>query len=440
MFLQSIENLNPNFVPLTNGTNLVCTTKSSGGLSINFFPTDVTLEKGESKIQLDYNELAAIAIKRKETKIFIKLNEKKLVYEVSDSEKASQDEEFLNSVQKAFSDGAEDSPYENVRILCEENGIFFDGNYNKYLYHLIFEYNSLFNLILQNGVFPENCSIEFILKEHSASAFDNASGTVTSLANSFLSGNLIGSLINAGKKIAKSLGNEMIGNSGILVVTNENVIFAKGTDVEIIGEDIPEAWDALDAERDETMQGAMDIYKDGTKILDNVSAKLWSEYKNVLRKLKNHPKQNLIESDSDLETEYSSSEDNSDSFNASENSNDDDIEEKLTKLKRMADNGLMTSDDYEKKKNEILGLNSGEKTSVTLQTQQKQESQTNVKTVNKAVPLEKKTMENTAITDEKPKKKHGCLIAFLITIGVLVVVPILIIFISAFIEVMSEPL
>lgn len=419
MFLQSIENLNPNFVPLTNGTNLVCTAKSSGGLLINFFPTDVTLEKGESKIQLDYNELAAIAIKRKETKIFIKLNEKKLVYEVSDSEKASQDEDFLNSVREAFTDGAEDSPYENVRILCEENGIFFDGKYSKYLYHLIFEYNALFNLILQNGVLPENCSIEFILEDHTAGILDNASGTVTSLAGSLLSGNLVGSLINAGKRIAKSIGNEIIGNSGILVVTNENVIFAKGTDVEVIGEDIPEAFDALDAERDETMQGAMDIYKDGTKILDNVSAKLWSEYKNVLRKLKNHPKQNLIKNDS--ETEDSSFENSSDSFNTSENSNDDDIEEKLTKLKRMADNGLISNDDYEKKKNEILGLNPTEnKTIQSAQNISVQTPSVNPQTNGKAPQLEKKQIENTAITDEKPKKKmHGCLRAFLITIGVI---------------------
>lgn len=422
MFLQSIENLNPNFVPLTNGTNLVCTAKSSGGLLINFFPADVTIEKGESKIQLDYNELAAIAVKRKETKIFIKLNEKKLVYEVSDSEKASQDEEFLNSVREAFSNGAEDSPYENVRILCEENGIFFDGKYNKYLYHLIFEYNNLFDLILQNGVLPENCSIEFFLKENSASAFDNASGTVTSLAGSLLSGNLVGSLVNAGKKIAKSLGNEMIGNSGILVVTSENVIFAKGTDVEVIGEDIQEAWDALDAERDETMQGAMDIYKDGTKILDNVSAKLWSEYKNVLRKLKNHPKQNLIENNSNLETEDSSFEDNSDSFNASENSNndDDDIEEKLTKLKRMADNGLISSDDYEKKKNEILGFNPTEnKTIQSAQNIPAQNPSVNSQANGKAPQLEKKQIENSATTEKPKKKMHGCLKAFLITLGVI---------------------
>lgn len=423
MFLQSIENLNPNFVPLTNGTNLVCTAKSSGGLLINFFPTDVTLENGESKIQLDYNELAAIAVKRKETKIFIKLNEKKLVYEVSDSEKASQDEEFLNSLREAFTDGAEDSPYENVRILCEENGIFFDGNYNKYLYHLIFEYNALFNLILQNGVLPENCSIEFILEDHTAGILDNASGTVTSLANSFLSGNLVGSLINVGKRIAKSVGNEIIGNSGILVVTNENVIFAKGTDVEVIGEDIPEAFDALDAERDETMQGAMDIYKDGTKILDNVSAKLWSEYKNVLRKLKNHPKQNLIEDNSNSDFE----EDN-ESFEETPSDSVDDVEEKLTKLKRMADNGLISNDDYEKKKNEILGLNPSENKSI----QSAQKTSENPQTTGKAPQLEKKQIENTA-TDEKPKKKmHGCLRAFLITLGVIFGLFVLLIIIAIF--------
>lgn len=434
MFLQSIQNLKLTYASLDEKSELICFLKTSGGLLLNFFPAFVTFSKDQSQIKLDYDELAAVAVKRSGTNVSVVLNSKKISCSALDEEKASQDENLLKSIHDVFRDGSDSSPYENVRILCEENGIFFDGNYNKYLYHLIFEYNNLFNLILQNNVIPENSSIEFLLEEHTAGVFDNAAGTVTNLANSFFSGNLVGTLIDAGKRIAKSVGNELIGNSGIIVVTNENVLFAKGTDVEVIGDDIQEAWDALEAERDTTIQGAMDIYHDGAKILDNVSGKLWSEYKNVLRKLKNHPKQNLIEDNSNGfdDSESLSFEQNADS------SSNDDVEEKLTKLKRMLDNGLISSDDYDRKKNEILGLgSSGKNLSANIPSDEKK-TPANSQPAGKAIPLEKKKVVNNA--DEKSKKKHGCLIAFLIAIGVFVVLPFLIIFIVAFVEVLSEPI
>lgn len=414
MFLEKIEKFNPEYESLNTNSNsyleLICTVKSPSGVMVQFFPTYVTFKKDGTQKNFDYDEFAAISVKKSGTNISITLNKKNISYDVEAAEKANQDVEFLKSLIKTFEDGSSSSPYENVRLICEENGIFFDGNYNKYLYHLIFEYHNFFNLIVQNGVLSENCSIEYILEEHTAGIFDNATGTVTSLANSFLSGNLFGSLVNAGKRVVKSIGNEMIGNSGILVVTNENVIFAKGDTVQLIGDDLQDALDSLEAERDETMQGAMDIFYDGTKILDNVSGKFWSEYRNTVRNLKNHPKQNLIENDSEISEESNSFSENPESQNSS--FTEDDIEEKLTKLKRMADNGLISNDDYEKKKNEILGIETASQKSN--ESQQVQISQPQ----GKAPPLEKKQVENIA-TNEKPKKMHGCLRAFLITIGVI---------------------
>lgn len=413
MFLEKIENFNPKYESLNTNSNsyseLICTIKSPSGVMVQFFPTYVTFKKDGTQKNFDYDEFAAISVKKSGSNISITLNKKNISYNTEEAEKANQDAEFLKSLIKTFEDGSSSSPYENVRLICEENGIFFDGNYNKYLYHLIFEYHNFFNLIVQNGVLSENCSIEYILEEHTAGILDNAAGTVTSLASSFLSGNIVSSLVNAGKRIAKSIGNEMIGNSGILVVTNENVIFAKGDTVQLIGDDLQDALDSLEAERDETMQGAMDIFYDGTKILDNVSGKFWSEYRNTVRNLKNHPKQNLIENDSEIAEESNSFSENLESQNSS--FTEDDIEEKLTKLKRMADNGLISNDDYEKKKNEILGIETAPQKSN--ESQQVQISQPQ----GKAPPLEKKHVENIA-TNEKPKKMHGCLRAFLITIGV----------------------
>lgn len=423
MFLEKIEKFNPNYESLnsTSNSELICTVKSPSCVMVQFFPTYVTLKKDGTQKNFDYDEFAAISVKKTGTNISITLNKKNISYDVKETEKAVQENDFLKSLIKAFKDGASSSPYENVRLICEENDIFFDGNYNKYLYHLIFEYHIFFNLIVQNGVLSEHCSIEYILEEHTAGVFDNASGTVTSLANSFLSGNLVGSLINAGKRIAKSIGNEIIGNSGILVVTNENVIYAKGDTVQVIGDDLQDALESLEVERDETMQGAMDIFYDGTKILDNVSGKYWSEYRNTVRNLKKHPKQNLIDDNNEDYEENNSSSVNLEAQNCS--FTEDDIEKKLTKLKRLADNGLISSDDYEKKKNEILGIETVSQT--TKPSQQMQITQFQ----RKAPPLEKKQVENIT-TNEKPKKMHGCLRAFLITIGVILSLFVLLIIIA----------
>ena len=185
MFIEVIQKFSPNYAILSNNSELVCSVKSPAGLTVDFFPAYVVLSKEQSNLKVDYDEFAAIAVKKSGTKIAAVLNDKKISYDTSDGEKENSENEFLKSLCMEFKDGSESSPYENLRILCEENGIFFDGQYNKYLYHLVFENNSLFNTILENGVLPENCSIEFILEEHTASFFDNTSGTVTKLASSF---------------------------------------------------------------------------------------------------------------------------------------------------------------------------------------------------------------------------------------------------------------
>ncbi|MDY2843707.1 MAG: hypothetical protein SOT81_06945 [Treponema sp.] len=406
MFIEAIRKFSPNYAALSSSSEHVCSVKSSAGLNIDFFPTYVVLSKEQTSLKLDYDEFAAIAVKKSGTKITAVLNDKKISYDTSDGEKANGEAEFLKSLCMEFKDGSESSPYENLRVLCEESGIFFDGKYNKYLYHLVFENNALFNTILENGVLPENCSIEFILEEHTASFFDNASGTVTNLASSFFSGNLVSSLFNAGKKIVKSVGNELIGNSGILVVTNKNVIFAKGSSVEIIADEMSDAIDALDHQRDQTIHGAADIYYNGDKILDNVSEKLWSEYKNVIRKLKNHPKDNYIEDSSNSDDAAL------DDFENDSESNYDIVEEKLLKMKKLLDSGLISQNDYDKKKNEILGVSdSGENTD-------KKEAEETVPAV-KAPPLVKKQVENKSKVAEKRNKKHGCLFYFLLIMGII---------------------
>ena len=407
MFLQSIKEMGVgSFTPLNDKSELVYSVNSPSNLSIRFYPTYITFSyKDSNSLKLDYDELVAATTEKSGTKIIISLSGQKITYDTADAEKADKENIFLKSVQKAFREGSESSPYENIRILCEENGIYFDGTYNKYLYYLLLKNSDFYDLINHNTGFPENCSIEYILEEHTASLFDDAAGTVSNLASSFLSGNLVGTLVNTGKRFAKSVGNELIGNSGILIVTNINVIYVKSNNVEVIGETLEEAWESLEAMRDTTVQGAIDIFFNGAKILDNVSGKLWSEYKNTLRKLKNKPKINYIEDNSvydsnipDSSSEYQSSDDELNT-----------IESKLTQLKRMLDSNIISQDDYETKKNDILGLspvNTFQSTQVPATTVQNVQDKLTTETktqISKAPPLKKKIVENT---DNKKTKNH----------------------------------
>lgn len=293
MFTDEIKNFDfGNYSNLAEDSGFIYWAKSECSLIVQFFPKHVLLLKDDDELKLDYNELAAIAIKRNGLKISVVLNEKKISYDVGKDEKADGEVEFLKSLRQSFYNGAESSPYENVRVLCEENEILFDGQYNKYLYHLLLEYSSYFDLMQESYAIPENCSVEYILEEHTAKLSENITGTVGSLALSYLTGDLKGALLGAGMKMAKSLGNEIIGNCGILVLTNENAVYLKGNNAEVI-ETLDEVFDSLEVHRDETLRGAMDIFYEGIKILDNVSTALWTEFGNVLRKIKNQPRKKI---------------------------------------------------------------------------------------------------------------------------------------------------
>ena len=142
-----------------------------------------------------------------------------------------------------------------------------------------------------------------------------------------------------------SAANDFMGNNAILVVTKQNIIYAKGQNSFIIADDFEQALDNFVVERDVTISGALDIYYEGEKILDNVAAKMWSAYKVAIRKLRNQNSRNQLGYESE---QYLISDDSSVSKN--DISSIETIEDKLSQLKNLVEKGFITADDYEKKK------------------------------------------------------------------------------------------
>lgn len=351
MFLDAISKLKSGiYAGIDISTELVYVIDSPVGLKVNFFAKNVILVKDTQTVTIGYDELSSGIIKQSDEMIFITFNGKKISYKSASSEKTKNELDFLQSLKQAFADGNLSSPYESVRNICEENGVFFDGKYNKYLYHFVLEYSNFFNNIVENDIIKENSSIEYLLEEHTAGLFDDTSGTIANLAKGLLSGNITGVAFAAGKKMLSSVANGFIGNNGILVVTNQNVIYAKGQNSFVIAEDLDQGLDNLEVQRDTTISGALDIYYEGEKILDNVATKLWSGYKAIIRKLKNQDSCNQPEKESE---QYFISDDSSVS---KDESSIDAIEDSLIRLKNLVEKGFISPDDYEKKKNEILGI------------------------------------------------------------------------------------
>ena len=193
MFLDAISKLKfGRYSNLDVATELVYTIDSPAGLKVNFFAKNISLIKDKQSMSMGYDELSLSVLKQSGESLLIAFNDKKFNYEASSAEKAKSEIDFLQSFKQAFSEGNLSSPYENVRIICEENGIYFDGKYNKYLYHFILEYSDLFNTIIENNLLSENSSIEYLLEEHTAGLFDDASGTAANFAKGLLNGNLTG--------------------------------------------------------------------------------------------------------------------------------------------------------------------------------------------------------------------------------------------------------
>ncbi len=358
MFLDAVSRINSGDYANMNTQGLVYVVETPVKMLINFFAQYVILIKDEQSMKLGYDELALIAIRQADEAISIVFNEEEIDYKAKNSEKGVEEKEFLEAIKIAFEDGVDSSPHESIRLKCEEYGIYFTGKYNKHLYPFILKYSKLFENIVECDMLEENTAIEFLLEENTAGLLDNVSGTAFNVLDNVIGGGpkawgkvLKGVGKNVGKRAFVSNANKLIGNIGIVVITNKNAIYAKGENIFTIGDDISDVLGYLKCEKDITIAGAVDIYhEEYGKILDNVSEKRWSEFKKVIRKLK---------SQGTSVKSIGFSDDYHEENNTVTSVSTDDIDvirDKLLKLKNLLNEELITQEEYNIKKNEILGI------------------------------------------------------------------------------------
>lgn len=196
-----------------------------------------------------------------------------------------------------------------------------------------------------NGFLKENSKIVVFIEEESGKISKNIGETLKKNVKDLLrGGGIINNLfskaqaaaVSTGKKIATSALSEVTDSKTIMLLTNKNVILVKQAEIDEY--DFDDANEIFSAQPDEIYAGIVDIYNDeNEKILDNIEQTKWNSFKTQLRKLKKQSSQIRIESS--LE-------------------NDDDefalAEKKIAKLKKMLDGGLISQEDFDSKKKEIL--------------------------------------------------------------------------------------
>lgn len=242
-----------------------------------------------------------------------------------------------------FTDDIECSPKTQVHNLIEEFSIKADDTFNPDLYKALLIYRKRIETALNNGFLHENSQIITLVEENSGEIVSNLGQTAKKSLGRILTGGLQG-LVSTGINIAKAAGSRVARGvvtdwtgKSFLLLTNKNVILVKSDEIDEYNFD--DASDIFQARQDETLAGVVDIYDDcENKLFDNIAQTKWNVFKTQLRKLKNESK-SIVES---------ASEDMSDDDNFAE------IEKKITKLKKMLDNGLITQEDFDTKKAALL--------------------------------------------------------------------------------------
>ena len=144
----------------------------------------------------------------------------------------------------------------------------------------------------------------------------------------------------ASSKVGHKVKNSTTDSNSIIILTDKNVILAKQGDINEY--DFDDAFEIFEARQDETFVGIVDVYDDcENKILENIAQTKWNSFKNQLRKIKKDAEQIGFDGGVGSDTE-----EDDDGFA--------EAEKKITKLKKMLDSGLISQEDFDSKKAEIL--------------------------------------------------------------------------------------
>lgn len=240
------------------------------------------------------------------------------------------------------------TPQNQVEAMIDEFMLDEKSTYNPDLYKLLLIYKDKMEIILNNGFLIENSKILFLLEEGSGKISENLGQTLKKNIGKALTGGGFRGLLGlgmgmakaAGARVAKDFVNDVTESKSFMILTNKNVILVKPEEVN--GYDFDEASEIFRAQQDETFAGVIDVFDDSeNKVLDNIAQIKWNSFKNLLRKIKKEAEQigfdggsgNIADEDDDGFAE---------------------AEKKITKLKKMFDSGLITQEEFDSKRAEIL--------------------------------------------------------------------------------------
>lgn len=324
---------------------------SKSKVQIQFFPKNTKLILGENEYDIQLTDFSKVRFEDKtekkesgeiETKSVLIFDDKEQ-FELADA-KITQFKELFEKLSNLF-ESDDITPLNQVKDLIEEYELDEESTYNPDIYKLLLTYKNRTESAFNNGFLHENSKIIAFLEDDSGKITENLSQTVKKGLGNALHGGINGLLgfglgiAKAGAtRVTKNFVNDMTNSKSFMILTNKNVILIKPD--EINEYDFEDASDIFEARQDDTLAGVIDIYDDcENKVLDNIAQTKWNFFKNQLRKIKK------------------GSEFNNEAVLSTSNENDDEFaeaEKRIIKLKKLLDNGLISQEDFDSKKADIL--------------------------------------------------------------------------------------
>lgn len=327
---------------------------SKSKMKVQFFPIKTKIIFGDEEIDITLTDFSKITFKESTVKddSGTDIIMSSLFYDgmkkFEDKEEKMESDKSLVSVLSEVFENDDMTPKKQVEQLIEDFELNENSSYRPDFYKLLLFYKDRMEDIFNNDFLHKNSKVLLILEENSGNLTENLGKTVTKgLGNAILGGakGLVGFGMGlakvAGSKVGHKVKNSTTDSNSIIILTDKNVILAKQGDINEY--DFDDAFEIFEARQDETFVGIVDVYDDcENKILENIAQTKWNSFKNQLRKIKKDTEQ----------IGFSGGE----NFDSKEEADDEfaEAEKKITKLKKLLDNGLISQEDFNAKKAEIL--------------------------------------------------------------------------------------
>ena len=326
---------------------------SKSKMKVQFFPIKTKIIFGDEEIDVALTDFSKITFKESTVKddSGTDIIMSSLFYDgkkkFEDTEGKMESYKSLVSVLSEVFENDDMTPKKQVEQLIEDFELNENSSYRPDFYKLLLFYKDRMEDIFNNDFLHKNSKVLLILEENSGNLTENLGKTVTKgLGNAILGGakGLVGFGMGlakvAGSKVGHKVKNSTTDSNSIIILTDKNVILAKQGDINEY--DFDDAFEIFEARQDETFVGIVDVYDDcENKILENIAQTKWNSFKNQLRKIKKDAEQIGFDGGVGSDTE-----EDDDGFA--------EAEKKITKLKKMLDSGLISQEDFDSKKAEIL--------------------------------------------------------------------------------------